>query len=486
MKNATKAKKRAKPAAKRAAAAPSIAPEVHIPKTPLDLLLPYQQTYHDDRSRFKAWLKARQIGGSFTATAEPTVDCFLSEQNGKPTNWVFFSAGERQALELLEKAKQWTEAFQLAIDDLVEDREHSEALLKSATVTFPGGSRMISLPANPNTARGYSGHVLFDEFAFLEDADAMWRATFPIISNPLRGALKLRVISTPNGRDNKFHEIVTGNKQFSVHKTSIHDAKRLGLPVDIEALREALNDPDGWAQEFECEFIDAAAVLLPYDLIALNEAPEASETCAPEYWHTRSQFPLDLGIDFGRKKNLTVCWAAEAVADLQITKEVLCLQNMPTPRQVEILTPRIQKARRVCLDYTGPGVGLGDYLVQEFGEWKPEEHKFGKVELCTMTNTLKAEIFSKLRIKFEHRSWRIPVSRAVREDLHSVHRVVTPAGNVSYRAPQTEDGHADRATALALCTRAAAEGPSGIIDPSVIRTGGNGARKTFRARRWQR
>lgn len=476
-----KTAKRGRKAATAKPAAP--APEVYVTKSPLDLLLSYQRRYHNDDARWKAWLKARQIGGSFTATAEPVVDCFTAEQAKKKVDWVFFSAGERQALELLAKAKEWTEAFQLSIDDLVEDRESSEALLKSATVSFPNGSRIISLPANPNTARGYSANMLFDEFAFLEDSDAMWRATFPIVSNELKGKLKLRVISTPNGKDNKFHEIVTANKRFSVHKTTIHDAKAGGLPVDIEALREALADPDGWAQEFECEFIDAAAVLLPYDLIALNESVDASVVMPPEYWETRSQFPFDLGIDFGRKKNLTVAWGAEAVADLQVTKEVLALRNMPTPQQVEILRPRIRKARRVCLDYTGPGVGLGDYLAQEFGEWNPAEHKFGKVELCTFSNPLKNEVFSKLRMKFEVRGWRIPISRIIREDLHSVHRVTTAAGNVAYRAPMTDDGHADHATALALCTRAAAEGPNGIIDLSGIRIGANRIGRRFTPRR---
>jgi phage FluMu gp28-like protein len=472
-------------AARRAGRKPSApkVPEVHVPKSPLDLMLPYQRRYHDDSSRFKAWLKARQIGGSFTSTAEPTVDCFQAEQDGRKTDWVFFSAGERQALELLDKAKQWTESFKLSIEGLEEDREHGEALLKSATIQFPGGSRIISLPANPNTARGYTANMLFDEFAFLEDSDAMWRATFPIVSNELRGKLKLRVVSSANGKDNKFHEIVTANKRFSVHKTTIYDAQKEGLPVDIEALREALGDPDGWAQEFECQFIDAAAVLLPYDLIALNEAPEASAVVPPEYWEVRNQFPIDVGIDFGRKRNLTVSWAAESVADLQITREVLCLQNMPTPDQVEILRPRIQRARRVCLDYTGPGVGMGDYLVREFGEWNPEKHMLGKIELCTFTGLLKNEVFSKLRMAFERRGWRIPISRAVREDLHSVHRITTAAGNVSYRAPMTEDGHADRATALALCTRAAAMGPSGIVDLSGIRTGRNRSRARFTPRR---
>ncbi|HLX70788.1 MAG TPA: hypothetical protein VKV04_14260, partial [Verrucomicrobiae bacterium] len=99
--------------------------------------------------------------------------------------------------------------------------------------------------------------------------------------------------------------------------------------------------------------------------------------------------------------------------------------------------------------------GMGDYLVKEFGEYNPQKHQFGKIELCVFTNALKVEIFSKLRMAFEQRLTRIPVNRAVREDFHSLQRVTNPSGNVTYRAPHNADGHADRCTAKALAQRAA-------------------------------
>lgn len=431
--------------------------------SPFDLLLGHQRPYHDDKARFKAWIAARQIGKSFTSAAEPVGDCFERDLRGEKIDWVTLSAGERQALEWLDKAKMWTEAFKLSIADVIEEREGgSEALLKSATIVWPKGSRIIALPANPNTARGYSANITLDEFAFHEDPDAIWRAVYPIITNPLKGALKMRVMSSPNGQGNKFHSICTDNKRFSVHKTDIYQAAKYLAPGREEEwlaeLREGMSDPDGWAQEFECQFIDSAAILLPYELLALAESTDATATVDPAYWTARSQFPVDLGIDFGRKRDLTVCWASEAVADLQITREVLELRAMPTPTQLEHLRPRIRKARRVCFDYTGPGIGLGDLLVKEFGEWNPEKDQFGKVELCTFTAGFKQELFPKQKMSFEQRRQRIPISRVIREDLHSMHRITTANGNVTYRAPHTEDGHADRCTAHALCVRAASFG----------------------------
>jgi phage FluMu gp28-like protein len=57
---------------------------------------------------------------------------------------------------------------------------------------------------------------------------------------------------------------------------------------------------------------------------------------------------------------------------------------------------------------------------------------------------------------FERAKVRVPISRVIREDLHSMQRMVSAAGNITYRAPHTDDGHADRCTAKALAERARA------------------------------
>jgi phage FluMu gp28-like protein len=193
-------------------------------------------------------------------------------------------------------------------------------------------------------------------------------------------------------------------------------------------------------------------------MIAACESLEATAAVPFQFWQARPPFPLVMGIDFGRRHDLTVAWTLKQVGDVQQTVEVLEMDRTPTPEQVERLRPRLRQARRVCLDYTGGGIGLGDYLAKEFGEWDPAKHKFGKIELCQFTNPLKLEIFSKLRMAFEKRKVRVPVNRAIREDLHSVNRVSTATGQVTYRAPHNADGHADRCTALALALRAAGDG----------------------------
>ncbi len=161
-----------------------------------------------------------------------------------------------------------------------------------------------------------------------------------------------------------------------------------------------------------------------------------------------------------------MAWTLAQLGDVQQTLEVLELDKMSTPAQVEMFRPRIRQARRVCLDYTGAGIGLGDYLVKEFGEWNPGQHKFGKIELCAFSSGLKVEIFSKLRMAFERRALRVPVNRTIREDLHLINRVTSPSGQITYRAAHTPDGHADRCTALALAVRAGSD--VAMASPMVI------------------
>lgn len=439
-----------------------------VPKvSPLDTLIPYQRDWAFDTARFKIGCWARQTGKSHSTAGETVTDC-----QARVTTWVTLSAGERQALEWMRKAHEWAEAWKIAVADYQEIRAGSESLLKTAEITWRNGSRLIAIPANPDTARGYSANLTLDEFAFHENPDAIWRAIYPSISNPLRGEFKIRIVSTPNGLGNKFADLWLKAKRFpqatplgkgewSGHMVDIHTAAARGLPVDIETLRAGLDDPEGWSQEFECQFLDAAAILLPYELIGTCESAEATTTIGGDYWVTKIPAPRFCGIDFARKKNLTVCWTLELVGDVLHTREVLELRNVSTPDQMTILAPRVAAAARTSFDYTGPGVGLGDLLVKQFGQHAPTEDKFGRVELCDFTLGFKQDTWPKLKMAFETGRVRVPVSRVIREDLHSVHRITTPSGNITYGAPTlaaTDGSHADRATALALAVRAAASG----------------------------
>ncbi|MGH8017658.1 MAG: terminase large subunit domain-containing protein, partial [Opitutaceae bacterium] len=301
--------------------------------SPLDLLLPYQLRWVRDTARFKIWLKSRQIGGSLAAAFEVVADAI---ENGG--DWVILSAGERQALEFMEKVHRAADIFCDAVS-FASGREYRPEAQKSQ-IRFPNNARILALPANPSTARGYSANLVLDEFAFHESPEDIWRAVFPIITNPLRGELKLRVISTPAGMNSKFYELWADAPDFSRHKTTVYDAVEQGLPLNVDELKVNLADPDGWAQEFECQFMEHAAQVFPMDLIQAAEHAHATHVFEGHTLH-----PLFVGIDIGRRRDLTVCWTLERVRDVLWTREILVLDGVPFPEQESALAERVRRAR---------------------------------------------------------------------------------------------------------------------------------------------
>ena len=428
---------------------------------PRSMLLEYQFPIFHDRSRFKFQLQSRQTGKDFTMQGEAADDCLARPG----TEWMIAGPSERQALDSLDQGKTWAEAFSLVVEDYSEEREGlgGETLLKSAEITYNNGSRVRAVPGKPSTVRGRSANIGLTEFDFFENPAETWRAIVPSITNPLKGGeKKVRIVTTPNGKagaaDKIWSKDEVGKTRWSKHLVTIYHAVLMGLLVDIEQLREIFDDPEGWRQEFECEFLDGSSVLLPYELIAGCESMEATES-----WHLgdslagNSGGPRYVGVDFGRQNDPTVIWTLQRVGGMLITREVRVLRQISSPDQQTILSPIIKDATRTSFDYTGPGIGLGDYIGEEHGVYKPEEHKFGKVDLCTFTPGLKRSIFPRLRQAFERKEVLIPISREIREDLHEMQQVTT-GGEYSYYSKRTKEGHSDRCTALALALRAAGNG----------------------------
>ena len=423
-------------------------PERRLAVTPLDLLLPYQRAWVQDSARFKIWLKSRQIGGSLAAAFEVVADAI--ETGG---DWVILSAGERQALEFMDKVNRAASILCDAVS-YSSGREYRPEIQKSQ-LRFPNGARVLALPANPSTARGYSANLILDEFAFHENPEEIWRAVYPIISNPLRGALKLRVISTPAGRNNKYFDLWEHAPAFSRHQTTVYDAVAQGLALNIDELRANLADSDGWAQEFECQFMEHSSQVFPADVVKACESTDASLDASADQFSTdlRPRPVLFVGIDVGRKRDLTVAWTLERIhGGTLVTREVLVLDRVPFPQQEAILLPRVMAAAFTAIDATGIGGPVSEHLAASLDDTR--------LEGVTFTGDRKRELFERLKKALQARAVALPAAAVIRDDLGSMQRIVSPGGTIRYTAARTADGHADRSTALALAVHAAQRNPS--------------------------
>lgn len=399
-------------------------------------LLPYQEKWVKDESRFKIVNKARQTGFSFAASLEVVLDALR-----RKTLWVLLSKGERQSRELMEKVQMHCRGINLLAKSKEINFKIGESSYKQLEMQLPNGSRIIALPANPDTARGFSGNVVLDEFAFHADSKAIWKALYPTIT---RG-YKLRIISTPNGIGNQFEKIYHDTtNQWSKHEVDIYSAVKDGLKVDLEALRREAGDEDTWQQEYCCQFLDEASSYLTYELIDGCSSGPARRSLPDDI---AAEAELYLGFDIARKKHLSVIWLMEKDGGQYRTICVKEMRNVTFRGQYEELKKflSLPQLARACIDATGIGAQLAEAAREDFG---------GVAEPVIFSAGAKEDMAVYVRGLFEDRYIKIPKDDKIRDDLHSVRKIVTASGNIRYEAPETEDGHADRFWAMALAANA--------------------------------
>ena len=398
-------------------------------------LYKYQNAWINDASRFKIALKARQIGFT-TGSCFEAIDLAL-EQKCKV---LILSATERQSQEVIDKIQNILRVFKRVKRVSFPRENRSEVML-------PHGSRIISLPASPASVRSYSGHVFLDEFAFHRDAKQIWRAMLPIITT----GYKIRVLSTPAGKSGKFYDLWQNAEArgFSRHRVDIYDAKRDGFPVNIDELKR-VTDPDDFAQEYECVFLDEVHSYFPMDLIISNISAEYDR------WSGKTLGSFYAGVDIGRKKDRTVIYLVEKLGDVFQTRKIIILEKKSFSAQKRVIRNVIKDypLHRMCIDSTGLGMQLAEELQREFSTI---------VEPVSFTLKVKEELATYARMIFENRQIRIPDDQELIRDIHSIKKIVTVAGNVRFDADRNEHGHADRFWAMALALHAANK-PGGKLE----------------------
>ncbi len=467
-------------------------------------LLPYQRRWVEDDSQFKIVVKARQVGYSFAATLRAVLKCL----EGK-TTWIFLSKGERQSRLLMEKVQEHIRSCGI-VARAHESTFFEGSLIKQLETRFPNGSVIYGLPANPDTARGYTGNVTLDEFAFHQDAAKVYSALYPTIT---RG-FSIEVISTPNGQQGKFYELAKAaglvssefriqnselKASWSGHRVDIYEAVKQGMKIDIEGLRAGCDDEETWLQEYCCAFLSDAANYIPMELIVGCQSESATtdwdfgvRELAPAFESggkpPQSKGELYLGVDIGRKRDLTVAWLFEKLGDVLWSRALLALKGQTFDVQEKAICDLIEGVgrsqesgvrsqnerpggsssdswlltsdssrsitrhsllpgiRRCSIDQSGLGMMLAERLAKKYG---------ALVEPVQFTAQVKERLAPMVKQAFEDRRVRIPDNREIRADINAVKRFVTPAGNVRFDAEHTEGGHADRFWALALALNAA-------------------------------
>lgn len=450
------------------------------PKDPDALFLPYQTKWIFDDARIKLMEKSRQIGISWstsyrcvrkTGMKENRHDCWVSSRD------------EAQAALFVQDCKGWAVTFQIGARDagekLYEDSKGNP--FKSYELPFDNGKVIHSLSSNPDAQAGKRGRRVGDEFALLRDPRQWYAITYPGIT--WGGGMEL--ISTHRGNLNFFNQLIIeikekGNpKKISLHTVTLQDALDQGFlyklqsklaesdPEDptllldeaeyFDRVRRECPDEETFLQEFCCIPADDKSAFLEWDLIA------AAEYQPHDLWEIALDSILGdlyIGVDVGRRHDLTVIWILEKLGGYYYTRRVIELKNTRFSAQEEILWPLIahRKTKRCCIDSTGLGMQLAERAQEQFSTYR--------VEAVTFTPSVKEELAYPVRSLMEDRALKIPEKKEIRADLRGVKKETTAAGNIRFTADTGPDGHSDRFWALALAVHAG-KTPTGIALPPV-------------------
>ncbi len=424
--------------------------------------LPYQAAWIRDTSRLKLMEKSRQIGISWS-TAYAIVRR-AGRQGAQHDAWVS-SRDDLQARLFKEDCNQFAGILHTACKDLGKAVIDEERRLCAYVLHLASGRRIHSMSSNPDAQAGKRGDRVLDEFALNHDPRTLWSIAYPGIT----WGGQLEVISTHRGTQNFFNHLVQeiregGNpKGISLHRVTLQDALDQGflpklkakLPPDdprqamdeaayFDFIRAGCADEESFLQEYMCQPADDASAFIGYDLIDACTMPPG------DAWESEldPEKTYYLGVDVGRKHDLTVFYLLEASGSQRITRRIIEMQGKTFAEQAEVLDryAALPYVRRLCMDATGIGMQLAEDASRRHG---------AKVEQVTFTNGVKEDLALSLRRAMEDGALRLPSLPKLQADLRSIRKETTSAGNVRYVGERTADGHADRFWALALAIHAA-------------------------------
>ncbi len=450
-------------------------------------LLPYQARWVEDPSPLKVIEKSRRTGITW---AEASDDVLIAAVDGGQ-NVYYIGYNQDMAIEYVEACGEWARAFNRAASaievgfwtDGEEDRQ-----IKTFTIRFPSGSRIVALSSRPANLRGKQGIVVIDEAAWHTELGELLKAAMALL---IWGG-KVRVISTHNGDNNPFNalvqEIRSGRRSGTVHRVTFEDAVTQGL-----CRRVYLRTGRDWSRAAQTEWVqsvldfygdDAAEELgvIPAhgsgsfltrvliesrmrggqmirlsepDAFTLRPSRERSAEIADwlEYAVRPAVDALDpgrehaWGEDFGRSGDLSVIAVYEITAQLMRRVPIIIeLRRMPFEQQRQILfwlgdaLPRFAGAG---MDARGNGQQLAEEVADRYGH--------GRIDQVMLSDRWYAEHMPRFRAAFEDGTIELVRDSEVLEDLRML-RVEdgVPKLPKTRRGRRGEQRHGDAAIALAL------------------------------------
>ncbi|MDW8360058.1 MAG: terminase family protein [Candidatus Caldarchaeum sp.] len=392
----------------------------------------WQRRFIDDDSRFRIMLKPRGVGATFTVALEALTRAFT-----KPASTtILLSYSLRQSLEIFRHVKQVLDRLSASS---FQHRGTTYCLAYSSgerAAVLANGSRIVSLPNNPDTLRGYRADAVYvDEAAlFRDDFKVRTAVMFTTVARQGRIAL----VSTPKGRRGWFYRAWTGEEGWSKHLVSYTQAPHI-TQADITQLRSVMTDLE-WRQEMECEFLDEVNAFIPYEKIL---------SCVEDYQPSKpsEESRVYLGVDFGRFRDSTVVVGLARERDGRLRLCYLAeLKQRPFREQLEVVAKAAETLNpvAVAVDSTGMGAPLAETLSETVRNIMP----------VSISSAVKQTLVNNLRNIITSERIVIPADATALINQLRHFQQITADGATRYEAPTGM--HDDYVMALALACYAAA------------------------------
>ena len=455
------------------------------------ILLPYQRRWVADTSRVRVWEKSRRIGASYCEAFQSVMGAAKSREAGGQDTF-YLSYNKEMTQTFIRDCAFWAKALNVLADEAEEvvlrDEDRDITVYR---IRFASGFNVWGLPSEARSLRSKQGRVIIDEAAFVDDLPELMKAAFAL----LMWGGSVSILSTHNGEENPFNELIkevrTGERKYSLHRTTLDDAIADGL---FKTICKRANPPRPWTPEAEevwragiradygagadAELFgipnrSSGAYLTATRIEACMEAAPVLTWTAPAVdfvdWplpvaetYTRgwleerlapllAALPEDrahfCGVDFGRSGDLSVFWPATEEKDLRLVPPfVLELRNCPHRTQEQILFAILDALPRfsgVSLDARGNGSALAEAARQQYG---PEQ-----VREVMISESWYRETMPLLKAGIEDKTLILPKNADILSDFRSL-RVVKGVARVPEQRTKDRTGgrHGDSAVACAM------------------------------------
>lgn len=378
------------------------------------VMLAYQQAWVQDQAQVKVGEKSRRIGLTWSEAAD---DVLLAAATSGMDVW-YIGYNKDMAIEFILDCAQWTEHFNEAagaIEEGVEvykDGDEEKSVL-TYSIKYASGHRITALSSRPSNLRGKQGKVVIDEAAFHTDLGELLKAAFALL---IWGG-RVAIISTHNGNDNPFNELVlairSGKQPGTLHRITFDEAlvdglyRRVCLKTgatwseagekkwrdDIYAIyrANAAEELDVIPSNSGGAFLSSALIQSRMDesipVLRLTcpdgfaQRPDEERASFVQDWITEHLAPLIpklsgglrhyYGLDFGRTGDLSVLTPLAELGTLKKRAPFMVeMRNTPFKQQEQLLfwvVDRLPRFSSGAMDARGNGQYLAEVAMQRYG-----------------------------------------------------------------------------------------------------------------------